>query len=183
MQLKLKRSLKESGLLTKTTVFCLDARATFTQEQAANISKYKLGGQVIYTSEKAKEYAASSVNTQGTVGGAAKAWANFAMSKLALTVTVNGLVEGKHIECKDLGELLEAEGAIYQACENLKQYLDVAKTFDGRETIIDFAGEKPELANKNQTLSLEAIPSPPPTPTGNNTPRPDSEILSQFYKS
>lgn len=140
MQLKLKRSLKETGMLTKTVIYCLDAVAQFTQEEADAISKYKLGAQVIYSSEAAKQRGMAAVDAinQGGVGGLVKGWAHIAMAKLSLVVTVNSLVSGQHIECKDMDELLGAESAIYTACQNLRQYLDVAKTFDGRESIVDF---------------------------------------------
>jgi hypothetical protein len=34
--------------------------------------------------------------------------------------------------------LLGAEGAIMDACKNLKAYLDTAQTFDGREEVLEF---------------------------------------------
>jgi hypothetical protein len=36
-----------------------------------------------------------------------------------------------------MGELLEAERAIREAAQNLRAYIDVARTFDGREEIIE----------------------------------------------
>jgi hypothetical protein len=60
------------------------------------------------------------------------------MMALSLNVTVDGLISGQHIECKDLDELLGAESAIIEACQNAKGYLDVASTFDGREQVLEF---------------------------------------------
>jgi hypothetical protein len=154
MQLKLKRTMKTSGMLTKTNVFCLDARVQFTQEEADAIGKYKLGGEVVYVSEAAKNYAANSVNADGSFGGAAKAWASFAMSKMALTVTVNSLIQGQHIECKDMGELMGAEEAIHTACQNLKRYLENAKAFDGREIVFDYTGDKPAMTDGIVTKAI-----------------------------
>ena len=37
-----------------------------------------------------------------------------------------------------MNELLEAESAIREAAENLRAYLDIAATFDGREEIVEF---------------------------------------------
>lgn len=52
---------------------------------------------------------------------------------------LNNLVDGTHIECKDLDELLGAEAAIESAAERAKAYLDMAATFDGREVVLDVA--------------------------------------------
>ena len=54
------------------------------------------------------------------------------MMALALRVTVDSLVSGRHIECKDLDELLGAEAAVMEACKTIKVYLETAVTFDGR---------------------------------------------------
>lgn len=145
MQLKLKRTTRETGMLTKTTLFCLDAALSLEPAEAEAIAKYKLGPQVIYASERAKEAAAATTNTSGTVAGAAKAWANVIAARLALTITIQGLTTGQHIECKDVAELLEAENAIQTACENLKLYLAAAETFNGQERVIDYSGDKPTV--------------------------------------
>ena len=59
-----------------------------------------------------------------------------AMAGLSLKVTIDSLSNGQHIECKDLDELLGAEGAIREACSNVKAYLGMAQMFDGREEVI-----------------------------------------------
>ena len=60
------------------------------------------------------------------------------MMALSLRVTVDCLMTGQHVECKDLDELLGAEAAILDACKNLKAYLETAVTFDGREEVVEF---------------------------------------------
>ena len=60
------------------------------------------------------------------------------MMALTLRVTVDSLMSGQHIECKDLDELIGAEAAIRDACENIKAYLETAVTFDGREEVVEF---------------------------------------------
>ncbi|MEY9880424.1 hypothetical protein [Bradyrhizobium sp. USDA 329] len=60
------------------------------------------------------------------------------MMALSLRVTIETLMSGQHIECKDLDELLGAEAAILSACKNLKAYLETAQTFDGREEVVEF---------------------------------------------
>ena len=56
---------------------------------------------------------------------------------LDLKISVNDLVDGHHLEMKDLGEMLSAEEQIVQACNNLKAHLAAAKTFDGREDTVE----------------------------------------------
>lgn len=56
MQLKLKRSQKTSGLIAKSVVFMLDARADLSEEEKANVKKYDLGKTIIYNSERSKRF-------------------------------------------------------------------------------------------------------------------------------
>lgn len=141
MQLKLRRTQKTSGMMSKSVVFCLDARLHLTPEEAENMQKYKLGDMVVYSSEDAKKHAASGMDAfdHRSVMGLVKGWAHVAAFKLSLTVTLKKLVEGTHIECKDMPELLGAEDAIEQAARTAKAYLETAATFDGREDVRDVA--------------------------------------------
>lgn len=144
MHLKIKRSQKSSGLMSKTVVFCLDARAEFTAEEAANVKKYKLGNQTIYNSEKSKQALETMHNAPGMIGSLAA----LAKHRLATNISIEDLASGKHIECKDLDELLGAENAVIEACKNLRQYLDTVATFDGAEQLIKFeSGAEPELVH------------------------------------
>ena len=54
MQLKLKRSQREGGIMSATVIFCLDARVEFTRAAQQNVTRYKLANQVIYKSEAPK---------------------------------------------------------------------------------------------------------------------------------
>lgn len=141
MQLKLKRSQKTGGIMAKSVIFALDARAELSSEERAAVERYKLGSLVIYNSEASRRYldAADHTLSDGTAGGIAKGIASLAMAKMKLNITVDGLTRGQHIECKDLDELLGAEEAIRNACEVLMEYLALAKRFDGSEEIIEFA--------------------------------------------
>ena len=67
-----------------------------------------------------------------------KGFVRLAMSKMSLNITIDSLVKGHHIEAKSLDELLGAEEAIKEACENTKGYLRVAATFDGKEEVIEY---------------------------------------------
>lgn len=148
IQLKLKRSQK-AGMLGKTS-FMLDARAELTTAGKALVTKYGLGSLVVYDSkarqqradQAADHFDAAYVQSYGSVGRSlwsnAKGLANAAMMALSLRVTVNNLLNGQHIECRDLDELLGAEAAIVEACKNLKAYIETALTFDGREELLEF---------------------------------------------
>ncbi|MBV9826806.1 MAG: hypothetical protein JO001_14190 [Alphaproteobacteria bacterium] len=155
MQLKLKRSQRNVGLMGGKVLFALDARADLTAEERGLVNKYGLGKLVVYDSEARKRNAAAaSEHFDGAAGSpvigatagstAASLWrsargaARAAMSALTLRVTVDSLAGGQHIECKDLDELMGAEAAILDACKNVKAYLETALTFDGREEVLDF---------------------------------------------
>lgn len=146
MQLKIKRSQRTGGVMSNKLLFCLDARAELTAQEQADVAKYKLGKTSIYSSEETKKHAQAGMAALATGGsGLAKGLFSIAMAKLNLTITVEGLVSGAHIECKDMDELLGAEEAILQACQNFKAFLEAAATFDGREVLIDFSSGSPQL--------------------------------------
>lgn len=147
MQLKLKRTQRAAGLMGGKVMFGLDARAELSAEERDLIRKYNLGKLVVYDSEERKKHTGTALSDfeSPLSGGAgqrlwknARGFASLAMMALSLRVTVDTLVSGQHIECKELDELLGAEGAILKACENLKAYLETALTFDGREEVIEF---------------------------------------------
>ena len=166
MQLKLRRSQREGGVISKNVIFCLDTRVDFTSEEKANIRRYKLHNQVIYNSDAQKQLLdRSKASRDGSFGGDLRslAWVAFAATKLHVTVT--SLERGQHIECKSLDELLGAEEAVMTACQNLKGYLEVAATFDGRELVIDFDGEGSRVAAQPQPQ-----PQPPQLPVAGPAP-------------
>lgn len=154
MQLKLKRSQRAGGIMGGKVLFGLDARAELTPDEQALVRKYNLGKLVVYDSEARKKRTESAYGhfdeagsgpLVATGGSAARSlWSNArglasaAMMALSLRVTIDSLVAGQHIECKELDELLGAEGAIRNACGNLKAYLETALTFDGREEVVEF---------------------------------------------
>lgn len=155
MQLKVKRSQRAGGMMGNKVIFILDARAEPTGEEASLIKKYGLGKINVYDSEARKKHQASAVGHFDTAAGspvfnatgksvAGALWSNArgiassAMMALSLSVTVDGLISGQHIECKDLEELLGAEMAMIEACKNTKNFITVASTFDGREEVLEF---------------------------------------------
>jgi hypothetical protein len=153
MQLKIQRSQRNAGISGKV-IFCLDARAFLSAEEQANVGRYRLGGQVIYNSQASRKHL-DRANEAGRQGSYLKSLASTAMAALNLNITIDGLQRGQHIECKDLDELLSAEEALMSACENLKNFLRLAATFDGREVVIDFDPQEPVAVSK-------PLPLPPP---------------------
>ena len=157
LRLKLKRSQRSS--MFGKIIFVLDARMELTQEELDLVRKYRLGGDVIYESgSRKRRLEAKDAYLEMTKGGpglrdspGAQAWGaaksffwmgraglSAATAALSLRVTIDSLMSGVHVECKSMDELLQAERAIREAAENLRGYLNVARTFDGREEIVKF---------------------------------------------
>ncbi|MEO6215100.1 MAG: hypothetical protein ABIO86_03645 [Sphingomonas sp.] len=171
MQLKLKRTQRDSGVISKAVIFCLDARIEFTHAEAQDISRYKLANQMLYNSEASKRLLEKSAAQQdGSTMGSLKALATLAMVGLKLNVSVASLQRGQHIECKSLDELQAAEEAIIEACQNLKGYLQTASAFDGREILIDFDNDAPTVIAQTTTPNPQIIA---PAPVGSYVPRPE----------
>lgn len=147
MQLLVKRSQRTGGLLGGKVIFSLNVRAGYTPEEKASINKYNLGGEVIYNSEAARHHLdKAGQQIDGSAGGLVRGAFSLALSKMKLNITIASLQAGQHIECKDLGELIDAEQTIHDACVNVRKYLEVAATFDGREVLIDLDDQKPAAA-------------------------------------
>lgn len=182
MQLKIRRSQREGGIVSKNVIFCLDARMEFAPEEKQAITRYKLQNEVIYNSEASKRLLDKGTAQQdGSFAGNLKSLASVALAAMKLNITIAGLERGQHIECKSLDELLGAEEAIMTACRNLKGYLETAMTFDGREVLIDFPASGPAVlaqAVAPQPLLAAAVaaPSVPATPALPATPREDTAI-------
>lgn len=199
MQLRLKRSQRDGGVISKNVIFCLDAQAAFTREEDENIRRYKLHSQCIYNSEASKRLLdrGDAAMADGSVRGSLRGLAFTALAAMRLNITVNSLARGQHIECKSLDELLGAEDAIHEACRNLKVYLDTAATFDGREVVVDYAQpEQPQIVAQAQPLQvLVATPTPvaaapaaalttAPAPTTTEAVIPDAQPAAEpaFYE-
>ena len=140
MQLKLRRSQRTAGMMGGKVVYMLDARAELTPDEKALVAKHGLGKLAIYDSEgrKKQAQAAGERLAGGGLLGTARGLASVAMAAMSLQVTIDSLTSGHHIECKTMDELLGADSAIREGCENLRTYLELAVTFDGREEIVEF---------------------------------------------
>ena len=145
MQLKIRRSQRDGGVISTNVIFCLDARIELTAIEQQSVTRYKLQNQVIYNSEASKKnIARGDAQQDGSAKGSLKAIAWFAVASMRLNITIASLQRGQHVECKSMDELLGAEQAIMEACQNLRGYLDTASTFDGQEVLFDFsAGSEP----------------------------------------
>jgi hypothetical protein len=140
MRLKLRRQQRSGGMMSKKVIFILNAKADYSGEEQANIKKYGLGSQVIYNSEAARRHLENTARNLGqeSAGGFVKGMASLALAKMSLNISIDSLAKGHEVECKDLDELLGAEDAMRTACENLKGYLEVANSFDGREEVLEY---------------------------------------------
>lgn len=135
MKLLLQRSQKAGMLGMGSIIFGLDVRAQLTESETENIKKYKMGHLVLY--EKAKVDVggigdAVSAGAMSVTGGLGRMLAG---KMLNLTIKVDDLVKGKHIECKDIMEMRAAEEQIKQACGLLKEVLETAAQFGGEEVL------------------------------------------------
>jgi len=174
MQLTIRRSQRTGGMMGKTVLFCLDVRAEYSAEEKSNIAKYKIGNQTLYTSPASRKHLDNARGhlAQTQVGGAgeqaaglARGMLSLAMSKLNLNITIDSLAKGQHIECKDMGELLEAEETVREACRSVSTYLAIADSFNGSETLIEYAdGEERVRDALGPIVAPDIAPSPASAP-------------------
>jgi hypothetical protein len=127
MKLLVRRD-QRSGLLGKI-IFQLDVRAELADDERQNITKYKLGKEMLYVKNEMPNVDA------GTLKGFGKLMVAHALN---ITVSVNDLVNGKRIECKDILEMLAAEEQIREAARNFNAALAAAARFGGEE-VVDLA--------------------------------------------
>jgi len=136
MKLLIQRSQRTTGL-RGTPIFTIRARAEIVPEEKQLISHYGFGKEVVYVSAQAQQHAAAAASSHAR-GSVMRTWGHAIASRMSLTITVNDLAEGKTVEAKSLEEVVGVEEAMKSACENLKGYLELAKTFDGRTEVIEF---------------------------------------------
>ena len=125
MKLLLRRDQQTAGLMRSTITFAITVRAEVSQQERNNIQKYKLGESVLYTRGELTD------KGSGLLGLASRA----AFHMMNISVSVNDLVNGKRIECKDIMEMLSVQEQIKEAAGNFKAVLDAAAHFGGDEVI------------------------------------------------
>ena len=130
MKLILRRSQEDKGVFSKTVQFKLEARVQLTEAEAANVKRYKMGREILYSKDRmgyndAENYSA---------GGMAR---NLAAIAVAITITVEDLVRGKTMSCKDILEMSAIVEQLKSASESFKIMLDAASQFEG-EQVVDY---------------------------------------------
>ena len=118
MRLILSRSQKST--ITRKPKFVLKAFADLDDEEASNVKKYRMGNTMLFTNLADRG--------KGILGAIARAIQG-------IEITVDSLVFGKTIECKDILEMIGIEQEIQEACGYFKQMLDTAAQFGGDEVI------------------------------------------------
>ena len=92
--------------------FQLEAKVDLTQEESDLVKSYRADKEVLLQSE---------VSIFGKV--------------LEFDLKIEDLVKGRNFKCKDIGDILATEVNVKEACQNFKNYIEVMKTFGGREVI------------------------------------------------
>ena len=124
MKLLIRRDQKSSLMGGKIT-FTMDVRANLSDEERANIKKYKLGETMLYESHATLD------RGSGLLGLASR----LAHKALTISVSVNDLASGKHIEFKDIMEMIAVEECIKDATRNFMDVLRAAANFGGEEVL------------------------------------------------
>ena len=136
MKLKLRRSQK-SGL-TGNVTFKLFFVVDLEVDEAAALKKYKFGKLVVYETPKgaAVSEGLRAAASAGGIGGMGRGLASAIAAKAFNHIlTVNDMVDGKEIVCKDINEMIAAEEQIKDACISLARILHMCRHFDGEEII------------------------------------------------
>ena len=128
MKLLLSRSERSSSVLGNP-IYILNVRADLTDEEKGWITKFKFGKSMLYSRKGKPNFDAATTTATG-VGAILLHYAT------DMTVSVNDLVNGKRIECKDIMEMLAAEAQIKEAAQNFGSVLKAAAQFGGEEVVV-----------------------------------------------
>lgn len=115
MELVLKRD-QDKGMLGGIK-FTLEAKAILTSEEQELVKKYKAHKYVLFDSKE-----------QSHLGGF--------INVGPISYTINDLMAGIKDKVKDVSLLLQKEEVLIEACKNLKNALDVMKSFGGEYRVI-----------------------------------------------
>jgi hypothetical protein len=140
-------------------IFMIDAQMGVGTEQLDLISKYRLGKTIVFDSarrerqnelarthlESAREKSTRTIclwreEVRGffrRLGLLLRALISFLLGFLFIRITLTKLIRGTHVESKSLDKILAAKNAIERGAADLKAYLEVAETFDGREDLFE----------------------------------------------
>jgi hypothetical protein len=123
MNLLLRRDQRKSML--GKPVFQLEVWAEISPDEMKYINHYRLGDTVLYTKGELAD------RGSGLLGLASR----IAFHAMNISVSVNDLVNGKRIECKNILEMLAVEDQIKEAATTFKQVLNAATHFGGEEVV------------------------------------------------
>ena len=137
MKLILKRNQRSAGMLGNKVLFGLIARVDLSKDERDNIAKYRLGSEVVYSSDARDRHIDKAQAAAAGHVGLVKGFVAMAAATLSLKCTIDSLAAGQYIECKDLPELMAAENAVREGCQTIKDYLAAAAMFDGREEVVE----------------------------------------------
>ena len=140
-------------------IFIIDARMGVGAEELDLIGKYRLGKTIVFDSARRERQnelarthleAAREKNTRTIClwreevrGFFRRLWLlfraliSFLLGFLFIRITLAKLIRGTHVESKSLDTILAAKNAIERGAGDLKAYLEVAQTFDGRENLFE----------------------------------------------
>jgi hypothetical protein len=124
VKLLIKRDQQMKGMLGTKATFQITAKAEISPEEQKAIVKYGLGDTVLY-----KKYEVS--GGAGLLGMASRA----VLNATNVVVTINSLVSGSRVECKDVVDMLAVEEQIVEGAKMFKQVLHAAMHFGGNEEI------------------------------------------------
>ena len=112
--------------------FSLHVIVDFDADEEAALNKYKFGKTTVYESPKG----AAATEMFRAIGGSLKrSIATLAAKAMNQLLSVNDLVQGKEITCKDINEMIAAEEQVIDGCNGLARILHVCKHFEGEEII------------------------------------------------
>ncbi len=145
-------------------IFGLTANLSMTHDQLTDVRKYWLGRVIAFDSlrrqrqnELARMHMQLAASARSEAHDKKKFWSrrwatlrsfvkklfwvfiaffNFILGFFFIRVTIAKLVQGTIVESKDLTLILQAKEAIEETATYLKEYLDTANTFDGRDEVV-----------------------------------------------
>ena len=130
MKLRLNKSQRSSGVMSKKVVFSLGAQVDLSAQEADYVKKYKMGSSILYNKDRVNPEMHDYKSGKGIMR-------NISAIAMNINLTVDDLVKGRIIECKDITEMIDAEASVKSACQGLKNLLEACAGFQGEE-IIDY---------------------------------------------
>ena len=112
MKLRLNKSQRASGVMSKKVVFSLGAQVDLTAQEAEYVKKYKMGSNIVYNKDRVNPEMHDYKSGKGIMRN---------LSALALNI--------------NLIEMIDAEESVKSACQGMKNLLEACAGFEGEEII------------------------------------------------